>query len=108
MPDPTQLRPGANTHVVASVRAEVIDGPDRGRHATASDALSVGTAKDNTLVVADVTVSGFHLELAVHPGGIAITDLGSTNGTYLGSARIERAIVAPGTTLKLGGTTIRC
>ena len=36
-----------------------------------------------------------------------VTDLGSTNGTYIGAVRIERAIVPPGTLVKLGGTTIR-
>ena len=36
-----------------------------------------------------------------------MTDLGSTNGTYVGAVRIERAIVPPGTLVTLGGTTIR-
>ncbi|HEX7836904.1 MAG TPA: sigma 54-interacting transcriptional regulator, partial [Kofleriaceae bacterium] len=39
--------------------------------------------------------------------GIMVADLGSTNGTYVGAVRIERAIVPPGTLVSLGGTTIR-
>jgi DNA-binding NtrC family response regulator len=69
--------------------------------------VSVGTARDNALAVADFTVSRYHLDVSVRPGGILVSDLGSTNGTYIGAVRIERAIVPPGTLLKLGGTTIR-
>jgi DNA-binding NtrC family response regulator len=100
-----QARPGEQ--VVSTVRVEVVDGPDRGKHVVGDDVVSVGTARDNALVVGDFTVSRYHLEVAVRPGGIAVSDLGSTNGTYVGPVRIERAIVPPGTLVKLGGTTIR-
>jgi DNA-binding NtrC family response regulator len=95
-------------HVVTSLRIEVVDGPDRGKHAVATDtAIAVGTAPDNQLAVSDFTVSRYHLEASVRPGGIAIADLGSTNGTYVGAVRIERALVPAGTTVRLGATTIR-
>jgi DNA-binding NtrC family response regulator len=100
-----QQRPGAA--VVGSLRVEVIDGPDRGAHALGGELAAVGTAKDNALVVTDFTVSRYHLEASPHPGGVLVVDLGSTNGTYIGAVRIERAIVPPGTPITLGGTTIR-
>jgi DNA-binding NtrC family response regulator len=102
----TQLRqrPG---HVVTTLRVEVVDGPDKGAHAVGGEVLSVGTARDNGLVVGDFTVSRYHLEAAARPNGILVTDLGSTNGTYAGAVRIERAIVPPGTLVTLGGTTVR-
>ncbi len=103
----TKLQQRAGVQVVSTLRVEVVDGPDRGAHAVGSDALSVGTAKDNALVVGDFTVSRYHLEASPHPGGILVVDLGSTNGTYIGAVRIERAIVPPGTAITLGGTTIR-
>ena len=93
--------------VVTSLRVDVVDGPDRGGTATSSETLSVGTSRDNALVVTDFTVSRYHLEVTAKAGGILITDLGSTNGTYVGAVRIERAIVPPGTLVTLGGTTIR-
>jgi DNA-binding NtrC family response regulator len=106
--DETQLQPrAAGEQVVSSIRVEVIDGPDRGKQATSTETLSVGTAKDNALVVADFTVSRYHLEVSVGAKGIVVADLGSTNGTYVGAVRIERAIVPHGTAVKLGGTTIR-
>ena len=108
MPDETQLQPrAAGEQVVSSIRVEVIDGPDRGKQATSTETLSVGTAKDNALVVADFTVSRYHLEVSVGAKGIVVADLGSTNGTYVGAVRIDRAIVPPGTAVKLGGTIIR-
>jgi len=103
----TQLSPRTGEQLVSTLRVEVIDGPDRGRHVVGSDVVSVGTARDNTLAVGDFTVSRYHLEVSVRPGGILVCDLGSTNGTYIGAVRIERAIVPPGTLVKLGGTAIR-
>jgi DNA-binding NtrC family response regulator len=94
-------------HVVTSLRVDVVDGPDVGKHATGAETLSVGSASDNALVISDFTVSRYHLEVAVRAGGIHVTDLGSTNGTYIGAVRIERALVPPGTLVTLGGTTIR-
>jgi DNA-binding NtrC family response regulator len=108
MPPPeTQLSPRTGEHVVSTLRVEVVDGPDRGKHVVGGDVVSVGTARDNALAIADFTVSRYHLEVSVRPTGILVTDLGSTNGTYIGGVRIERAIVPPGTLLSLGGTKIR-
>ncbi|HEX5059948.1 MAG TPA: sigma 54-interacting transcriptional regulator [Kofleriaceae bacterium] len=103
----TQLQQRPGVAVVSTLRVEVIDGPDRGANASSNDALSVGTAKDNALVIGDFTVSRYHLEASPHPGGVLVVDLGSTNGTYVGAVRVERAIVPPGTPITLGGTTIR-
>jgi len=103
----TQLSPRSGEQIVSTLRVEVVDGPDKGKHVIGGDVVSVGTARDNALAVADFTVSRYHLDVSVRPGGILVSDLGSTNGTYIGAVRIERAIVPPGTLVKLGGTTIR-
>ena len=49
---------------------EVVDGPDRGEFVVGGDVVSVGTARDNALPVADFTVSRYHLEVCVKPGGM--------------------------------------
>jgi DNA-binding NtrC family response regulator len=103
----TQHMQRSGVAVLSTMRVEVVDGPDRGANATSTETLAVGTAKDNALSLGDFTVSRYHLEASAHPGGILISDLGSTNGTYVGSVRIERAIVPPGTLVTLGGSTIR-
>ena len=104
---PTQLSPRGGEHIVSTLRVEVVAGPDQGKFAVGGDVVSVGTARDNALAVGDFTVSRYHLDVSVGPGGIVVSDLGSTNGTYIGAVRIERAIVPPGTLVVLGGTTIR-
>ena len=103
----TQLQPRRDAQVVTTIRVEVVDGPDKGKHAAGGDTVSVGTAKDNALPIGDFTVSRDHLEVTARPSGIVVADLGSTNGTFIGAVRIERAVVPPGTLVKLGGTTIR-
>ena len=103
----TQLQHRPGVEVVTSLRVEVVDGPDKGAIAAGGDVVSVGTARDNVLAIGDFTVSRYHLEVAARPGGIVVSDLGSTNGTYVGAVRIERATVPPGTLVRLGGTTIR-
>ncbi|MBT8492758.1 MAG: sigma 54-interacting transcriptional regulator, partial [Deltaproteobacteria bacterium] len=37
---------------------------------------------------------------------MAIRDLDSRNGTYLGGARVDRAVIRPGTRLTVGTTTL--
>src|SRR4051812_31502257 len=103
----TQLQARPGVQVVSTLRVEVVDGPDKGAHAVGGDTVSVGTARDNALAIGDFTVSRYHLEVAARPSGIVVSDLGSTNGTYIGAVRIERAIVPPGTLVRLGGTTIQ-
>ena len=82
----TQLQPRSGEQIVSTLRVEVVDGPDRGKHVVGGDVVSVGTARDNVLAVGDFTVSRYHLDVSVRPGGIVVTDLGSTNGTYIAHA----------------------
>ncbi|MFH0903325.1 MAG: sigma 54-interacting transcriptional regulator [Pseudomonadota bacterium] len=93
---------------IRTLRVDVLEGPNAGLSKLAgSEALTIGTADGNDLVLADPTVSRYHLELSRVPGGILVVDHGSTNGTSDGTARLERAVVPAGTTLKLGRTAIR-
>jgi len=84
----TQLSPRPGEQIVSTLRVEVVDGPDKGKHVAGGESVSVGTARDNSLAVSDFTVSRYHLEVSVAAGGIAVSDLGSTNGTYIGAVRI--------------------
>jgi len=103
----TELQPRSSIEVVSSLRVDVVDGPDRGTSVSAGSTVSVGTARDNLIVASDVTVSRYHLEVVARPEGIILNDLGSTNGTYVGAVRIDRATIPIGTLVTLGRTTIR-
>ncbi|MGD0529786.1 MAG: sigma 54-interacting transcriptional regulator [Polyangiaceae bacterium] len=68
--------------------------------------LVVGTSTTADLVVHDVTVSSRHCALSVLGDGVAIEDLGSLNGTFVGSARIREAWGRAGTAVAIGHSTL--
>ncbi len=105
---PTVVQPRASRVSLGTLRVDVIAGPAAGSATTLdAEVVSLGSARGNSIVVGDPTVSRFHLELSRDGGDIVATDLGSTNGTYVGVVRIERARVPPGTVLRLGTTEVR-
>ena len=100
------IRHGATRMPVRGILVEVESGTNAGQRATGDD-LTIGSAEGSSLRLADPAVSRFHAELRPAPGGIAVIDHDSTNGTFLGGVRIERAIVPPGSVLRVGDTTLR-
>jgi DNA-binding NtrC family response regulator len=64
--------------------------------------ITVGKAPDNALVIDDPTVSRHHLVLRRGPGGIEVHDLGSTNGTFVGTTRVREATVGAGAIVRAG------
>ncbi|GAC1393302.1 MAG: hypothetical protein NVSMB47_00320 [Polyangiales bacterium] len=64
--------------------------------------VRVGKAPDNDLVVQDDTVSRYHLVFVRTEQGVELRDLKSTNGVRVGGARVERALVGPGTLVRAG------
>jgi DNA-binding NtrC family response regulator len=59
------------------------------------------------LRLTDPSVSRRHAALEITPHGLRITDLGSTNGTFVGAVRVSEAWVGGGQTIKVGGTTLQ-
>ena len=104
---------GRTTHVlelpaampVRTLTVTVAAGPERGL-SWAGERATLGTAQDNAVVLSDATVSGYHARVASVADGIAVTDFGSTNGTYWEGARLVSAVVPAGAALRLGKTTV--
>jgi DNA-binding NtrC family response regulator len=68
--------------------------------------VTIGRDEDCDLVLQDRNVSRKHVQVRVSPQGVAVADLGSTNGIgYLGR-RIERATLSFGARIEVGETTI--
>lgn len=67
----------------------------------------IGSGSQCDLVIDDPTVSRKHAELHLVPEGVLVADLGSRNGTLFMGNRIEKAVLLPGTRIKLGGATLR-
>lgn len=67
----------------------------------------IGTSKGAHLRVADPAVSRQHCELELTPGGVVLTDLESTNGTYYLGQRADRIVLTAGSSFTVGGVTVR-
>jgi len=71
------------------------------------DRTTIGRVEDNTFQIADPSVSSHHCEVLLRSGEIFIRDLGSTNGSFIGDARITESVLKPGQTLRLGQVELR-
>ncbi|MBI5564836.1 MAG: FHA domain-containing protein [Chloroflexi bacterium] len=72
--------------------------------------VSVGRAQGNELIVEDTSVSRRHARLSVESGKLLIEDLGSANGTFIGSQRLtanSSSLVPEDQIVRLGDVEIR-
>ena len=67
----------------------------------------IGRSIGNDIVLDGPTVSGVHAILMLSGTRLAIEDLGSSNGTFLGRTRIERADLEDGGTVFIGDYTLK-
>ncbi|HVH46601.1 MAG TPA: FHA domain-containing protein, partial [Labilithrix sp.] len=98
-----------------STRARVLHWFVRGGVARTSDGAEVAIDVDPIVVgrdegaqirVADPEVSAVHCELRAINEGVLVRDLGSTNGTFVGSIRIREAVLTTKAELLVGQTRI--
>src|SRR5258708_30808635 len=70
-----------------------LQGPT-GRTVLGPAVLTIGRAPDNHLVLNDTKASSHHAEItqASHGQSYSITDLGSTNGTFVHEQRIDQNV----------------
>jgi pSer/pThr/pTyr-binding forkhead associated (FHA) protein len=79
---------------------------DGRRVAVRGDAVSLGRALDNDVVISDSRVSRYHAEIVREQAGRVVRDLGSTNGTGLAGRPIARDRLTHGDVISLGGYRI--
>lgn len=82
--------------------------PDGRRVPLVARPLVIGTSPESDVVLSDPAVSARHGQ--VHRVGNAwmLTDLASTNGVWIGGARVASAALGPGVTITLGRTRVEC
>ena len=69
--------------------------------------ITLGRADESTLVITDDYASSHHARLVPVEGGWHVEDLGSTNGTYLGTAKVTRPTPVPlGQPIRIGKTVL--
>ena len=73
------------------------------QHSLSSGRVSVGSAPDNDLVIADSTVSKRHAIVRKRFGRVRVSDFASTNGTFVDGRRVRKsARVDRGAELRFG------
>ena len=87
-------------------RVVIIEGPDKDHSVPLETApVTFGRGPECTVPLADEYVSTQHARLVLHEGQWYVEDLGSTNGTYIGSQRISTPmVVAIGVQVRVGKT----
>jgi hypothetical protein len=86
----------------------VINGPTAGETVPLSEApIVIGRGADARIVLDDDYVSTRHARVAVSGDQWFVEDLGSTNGTYIGTVRIHQpTAVSVGTRIRIGKTEL--
>src|SRR5689334_18263736 len=88
-------------------RVDVVAGPDRGKQLLVdSPTITIGSDEESAFVLSDPAVSRKHVRLELLATGVRVIDLGSKNGTRVGGARVERALVTPGSIVRIGRTEL--
>lgn len=84
----------------------VLNGPN-GRIMLGPMPLTIGRTPDNQLAVNDIKASSHHAEIRPDGQGYSITDMGSTNGTFVNGQRLELHMprqLNSGDTIRIGDT----
>jgi two-component system cell cycle response regulator len=85
----------------------VLSGSAAGRAFPVPEAgVVIGRGPKVDLRVEDPGVSGEHARISCQGGRYVLQDLGSTNGTYVAAARVERVHLSSGDRIRLGATTV--
>ena len=104
--------PHASTHTLTTVRADAAALPSlrvvllaEGAEVSVPlgiDPVVVGTGAECDLVVSDRKVSRRHCSLTLSDKGVVLSDLGSKNGTFVGTLTVREALLGPETIVSVG------
>ncbi len=92
----------------AGFRLLVLSGELRGREFDVTqDVIRLGKSRQCNVVLTDESVSRVHAEVRHEGDAYRVLDQGSTNGTFIGGARITDGFLRPGDVLALGRVQLR-
>lgn len=67
---------------------------------------TIGAHDGSTVVLKDEAISRVHCELSLRDDIVVLRDLGSKNGTWIGSVRVREVELSPGSSFSVGACTI--
>jgi two-component system response regulator HydG len=107
----TTRQPGGDFLPGVGFSVVVVEGVDAGRRVEIDAAqprrVLVGKSPACELTLADAMVSRRHAALEFSGFRLGITDLESTNGTFVNEVAIQAALLSGGETIRVGATTMR-
>jgi FHA domain-containing protein len=68
--------------------------------------MTIGRATDNSLVLRDGRASRHHARIDARRGTLVLSDLGSTNGSWVNDRRVESMALGEGDRIRIGATTL--
>jgi DNA-binding NtrC family response regulator len=107
----TQRQGGAPPPLADGFDVVVLEGPDAGTRVAIDGAATakvlVGSGPFCSPRLTDRAVSRRHASLEVTDAGLLVTDLGSTNGTFINEGRVLTALLGPRDRLRVGSTVLQ-
>ena len=88
------------------IRGGTLTSPDGRTLGVGATPVTVGRHPSATLCLDDPAVSAVHCELGATENGVVLRDLGSTNGTLVGSVALGEACLTGACTIRVGGTDL--
>lgn len=87
----------------------VIAGPESGRHFAleAGQTLKIGRGHASDTQINDPCMSRVHCAVEMASEGVAITDQGSSTGTFVNGKQVEKVMLSPGDVIQVGDSKIR-
>jgi DNA-binding NtrC family response regulator len=76
------------------------------RRKLSGSVVRIGRGKGNQVSPQGAGLSSKHAELRLEDDGWTVIDLGSRNGTFVGGARVEKAVLTATTELRFGGAVM--
>ncbi|MBI3398937.1 MAG: FHA domain-containing protein [Deltaproteobacteria bacterium] len=64
--------------------------------------LSIGRKEDNDICIDNMAVSGHHAKIDNNEDSLTVTDLHSTNGTFVNGKKITEAVLRPNDWITIG------
>ena len=109
--DASTILRGSPARTSSDVHRVIVEqGPDAGLVVTLGTSYLrtlMGTSQACQIRLADREVSRRHLAFELTPRGLKVTDLDSTNGTYVQGVRVEAVYLSGGERIELGSTRLR-
>ncbi len=100
-PAPASASPASGWTLIA------LDGPLLGQRFPLHSPVELGREGTAIPIPHDPQASRRHARLTPNPSGVAIEDLGSTNGTFVNGAKVQAASLRAGDEIRIGGSRFR-